>query len=66
MEDRNVKIENTMLGFEALATLVKCQHKSRTLKGDVESVEYVTSLELFRKKWRKALPVRTTTRIVEA
>lgn len=54
------------LGFEVLATQVKCQHKSRTLTGDVESMEYVKSLELFREKWRKALPVRTTTRIVEA
>jgi SAM-dependent methyltransferase len=54
------------LGFEVVATQVKCQHKSGTMRGDVESMEYVKSLELFREKWRKALPVRTTTRIVEA
>jgi SAM-dependent methyltransferase len=54
------------LGFEVLATQVMCQHKSRTLKGDVESMEYIRGLELFREKWRKALPVKTTTRIVEA
>jgi len=49
-----------------MATQVKCQHNSRTLKGNVKSVEYAKSLALFKEKWRKALPVRTTTRIVEA
>lgn len=51
-------------GFDVLVTPLKCQHKSRTIHGDVASREYTSSLKLFRDKWQPFLPIRTTTTIV--
>jgi hypothetical protein len=53
------------MGFDVLAMQMKCQHKSKTLTGDVESAGYLASLADFRKKWKRLLPVKTTTTIVE-
>ena len=52
------------LGFDVLSMQLKCQHKSRTLIGDVASSEYKASLELFRAKWKQFLPVGTTTKVI--
>jgi SAM-dependent methyltransferase len=53
------------LGFDVYATQINCQHKSRTLAGDLKSPDYLASLELFREKWKRFLPVRTATELVE-
>ena len=53
------------MGFDVYATKINCQHKSRTLAGDIHSPEYLASLELFREKWMRFLPVRTGTIMVE-
>lgn len=53
------------LGFDVYVSQIKCQHKSRTLAGDLQSPEYLASLELFREKWNRFLPVRTATVLVE-
>lgn len=52
------------LGFDVLAMQLKCQHKSRTIKGDITSPEYLSSLNLFKEKWKQFLPVRTTTKLI--
>ena len=51
-------------GFDVLAVQLKCQHKSRFLHGDVISQEYLSSLNLFKGKWKQFLPIRTTTKLV--
>ena len=51
-------------GFDVLAMQMRCQHKSRTLKGDIASQEYFSSLHIFRRKWKRYLPIRTTTRLI--
>ena len=53
------------LGFDILAMQLDCQHKSKTLWGDVYSPEYLSSLELFREKWKQFLPIRATTGLIE-
>jgi SAM-dependent methyltransferase len=52
-------------GFDVKAVQVTCQHKSRTVRGDLDSAEYADSKRLFREKWKRFLPIRTTTTIVE-
>ena len=39
-------------GFDVLATQINCQHKSRTLTGDVNSPDYLASLADFKEKWK--------------
>ena len=51
-------------GFDVLATQINCQHKSRTLKGDLNSPEYLASLPDFKEKWKSFLPIKTSTTIV--
>lgn len=51
-------------GFDVLATQLKCQHKSRTLRGDIISPEYLSSLSMFKEKWKTFLPIRTTTKCI--
>jgi GT2 family glycosyltransferase len=51
-------------GFDVLALQLNCQHKSRTLRGDITSKEYVSSLNTFREKWKQFLPIRTTTKLI--
>ncbi len=53
-------------GFDVLATQINCQHKSRTLKGDINSPEYLASLADFKEKWKSFLPIKTATRIVDS
>jgi hypothetical protein len=52
-------------GFDVLAMQLDCQHKSRTIHGDLQSPEYLATRELLRKKWQDWLPVRTTTTTLE-
>jgi hypothetical protein len=52
------------LGFDVLAMQLKCQHKSRTIHGDITSPDYLSSLNLFREKWKQFLPIRTTTKLI--
>lgn len=52
------------MGFDVLATQLRCQHTSRTLHGDVSSPEYLSSLKMFREKWEQFLPIRTTTKLI--
>jgi len=51
-------------GFDVLATQINCQHKSRTLTGDVNSPNYLASLSDFKKKWKRFLPIKTSTTTV--
>jgi len=51
-------------GFDVLATQINCQHKSRTLRGDVNSPEYLASLDDFIEKWKSFLPIKTSIKIV--
>jgi hypothetical protein len=51
-------------GFDVLSMQLKCQHKSKNLHGDVTSPEYLSSLKIFREKWKQHLPIRTTTKLV--
>jgi SAM-dependent methyltransferase len=52
-------------GFDVKAIQVTCQHKSKTLHGDINSADYIESKRLFVKKWKRFLPVRTTTGFLE-
>lgn len=52
------------MGFDVMAMQLECQHKSRTLQGDLASSEYLSSLDMFKEKWKQFLPVRTTTRLI--
>lgn len=51
-------------GFDVLAMQLRCQHKSSTLHGDFTSPEYLSSLSMFKEKWKHFLPVRTTTKCI--
>ena len=54
-------------GFDVLAMQLKCQHKSKTLRGDTTSGEYFAALSIFKEKWARFLPIKTTSvNIVEA
>lgn len=53
------------LGFDVLALQVDCQHKSRTLTGDVNSQLYHYLRLVFKKKWSQQLPVVTTTGLIK-
>jgi hypothetical protein len=52
------------MGFDVMAMQLNCQHKSRNLHGDIASSEYLSSLDMFKEKWKQFLPVRTTTRLI--
>lgn len=52
------------IGLDVLAMQLKCQHKSRTIHGDITSPEYLSSLDLFREKWKQFLPIRTTIKLI--
>ena len=51
-------------GFDVYALQLACQHRSRTITGDVTSTSYLASLELFKDKWKVYLPIRITTKTV--
>ncbi len=51
-------------GFDVFAIGLKCQHKSRTIHGDVQSEEFLSAVQLFKEKWKNFLPIRTTTKLV--
>jgi SAM-dependent methyltransferase len=52
-------------GFDVKAVQVNCQHKSKTLTGDLTSADYKAALKLFSEKWQAYLPIRTTTKCIE-
>ena len=52
------------LGFDVIAKQIDCTNKSRTLSGVVSSPEYESCLNKFKEKWKKFLPIKTTTAIV--
>jgi hypothetical protein len=52
-------------GFDVFATQIDCQHKSRTLTGDLTSQEYIASLADFKEKWKLFLPIKTSTTTVD-
>ena len=51
-------------GFDVLAMPLKCKHQSRTIHGDINSSEYTSSIALLRRKWKRFLPIRTTTKVI--
>lgn len=53
------------LGFDVLALQLNCQHKSRTLSGDVNSKCYRDLQAEFKRKWRGLLPLATTTGVLK-
>lgn len=44
-----------LMGFAVCALQLACQHKSKTLTGDVTSKDFLSSLQLFREKWQEFL-----------
>jgi hypothetical protein len=57
-------IQAFILGFDVMAIQIDCQHKCKTLTGDVNSPEYFEMLERFENKWSSMLPIKTPTRLV--
>ena len=51
-------------GFDVRALQLNCQHKSKTIGGDKTSERYLESLSLFREKWVRFLPIKTTTALI--
>jgi SAM-dependent methyltransferase len=51
-------------GFNVQALQLDCQHKSRTLTGDLWSASYKRCKRLFAEKYKRFLPLRTTTGVV--
>jgi len=58
-------MQANQMGFDVLAMQLRCQHKSRTLTGDITSQEHLESLKAFTEKWKRHLPIKTTTRVIE-
>jgi hypothetical protein len=52
-------------GFDVCALQLNCQHKSKTIGGDTTSETYLEALALFREKWARFLPIRTTTALIK-
>ncbi len=59
--DADFCVKAYVMGFEVYAMQIDCQHKSRTITGDLDSPEYLKSLEQFREKWNRLLPIKTST-----
>jgi hypothetical protein len=53
------------LGFDVMALQVTCQHKSKTLTGDIYSKCYNDMQSMFKRKWRGLLPLATTTKVIK-
>ncbi len=51
-------------GFGVYALQVECQHKSDSLKGADNGVDFAFCKRHFKGKWRKFLPIRTTSALV--
>jgi hypothetical protein len=54
------------LGFGVYALQVDCQHKSKSLVGNLNSACYLRTKKFFRAKWLAFLPVRTSTCLIGA
>ena len=57
-------MQASLMGFNVLAMPLECQHKSRTLVGDIASLEYLSSKKMFADRWKKYKPIRTTTTFI--
>jgi ubiquinone/menaquinone biosynthesis C-methylase UbiE len=57
-------MQSYLLGFDVNVMPLKCHHKSRTIHGDISSIEYLLSKRFLGEKWKKFLPVRTSTTLV--
>lgn len=53
------------LGYDVLAIPMDCQHKSKTLSGDIFSKSYRDLQALYRRKWKHLLPLTTTTGVLK-
>lgn len=62
--DADICMQAHQAGLEVKAMQLDCQHKSKTLTGDVASEEYFSSLAAFRGKWTSCLPIKTSTTLV--
>jgi SAM-dependent methyltransferase len=51
-------------GFDVIAMQLKCKHQGRTFQRDITSQEYLSSLNIFKEKWKQFLPIRTTTKLI--
>lgn len=49
------------LGFGVHVLQTRCQHTSKTVKGDWGSAEYLAAKRLFAAKWASFFPIKTTT-----
>ena len=58
-------LQASQLGFDVMALQVDCQHKSRTLSGDVDSELFRVLRGLFKSKWASQLPIVTTTGLIK-
>ena len=57
-------MQANLMGFDVIAMQLKCQHKSRTLVGDLASSEYLQAKKLFADKWKQYEPIATTTTFI--
>ena len=53
------------LGFDVKALQLDCQHRSKTLSGDLSSKSYHDLQFEFKVKWRGLLPLATTTGVIK-
>jgi hypothetical protein len=53
------------LGFDVKAIQLDCQHKSKTLTGDISSKSYHDLQMEFKVKWQGLLPLATTTGVIK-
>jgi ubiquinone/menaquinone biosynthesis C-methylase UbiE len=53
------------LGFDVKALQLDCQHRSKTLTGDIFSESYRNLQSMFRAKWCGLLPLATTTGVIK-
>lgn len=52
-------------GFDVMALQLSCQHKSKSLSGDIYSKCYRDLQNEFKGKWKRLLPITTTTGVVK-
>jgi len=51
-------------GFDVMATQIECQISKEYSEKNIVSIEYLSSLNAFREKWKRLLPLRTLTTLV--
>lgn len=53
------------MGFDVLATPLKCQHPIESPQRAGNSAEHFMALKLFKEKWKHFLPIRTLTTLIQ-